>query len=136
VSGRPPGLVRRSLRVWDADGCVPAADVLCLREGRFAARVSWRDYDGNRGSGEGVPLAGNDGSGLFRFFGADNVELTLKLLEGCAVNGHWWTFLSSSSTVEYEVEVTDTRTGTTRTYGNALGRHPALEADVEAFECP
>ena len=136
VGGRPPGLLRRALRVWDADGCVPGDDMLCLRDGRFAASASWRDYDGNRGSGQAVSLPGNDGSGLFRFFGADNVELTLKLLDGCAVNGHWWVFLSSSSTVEYEVVVSDARSGTTRTYGNELGRRPSLVADVEGFECP
>jgi hypothetical protein len=130
------GLVHRAMRVWDADGCVPSPTRLCLRDGRFAVSVVWHDFSGHTGSGHATPLPGNEGSGLVWFFGADNTELTLKLLDGCGLNGHWWTFVSSSSTVEYSVTVTDTKTGRERRYDHAPGIAAPLVEDVEAFPCP
>jgi hypothetical protein len=80
---------------------------------------------------------GNDGSGLFWFFGRENAELTLKVLDGCGVNQHWWVFLASGSSAEYVVTVTDTRTGAQRTYSNPLGVQAPLATDLDAFAtCP
>ena len=50
-------------------------------------------------------------------------------------NQRWWAFVASSSTIEYEVTVTDTRSGATRTYTNELGHVPELLADTGAFSC-
>lgn len=132
---RAPSLQRRPLRVWDAGGCVPAEDRLCLRGGRFRVSAQWRAFDGSTGFAHGLPLPGNDGSGLLWFFAPDNDELTVKILAACSFNGHWWAFLSSASTVEYAVAVTDTATGATRTYRNPLGKVPELIADTGAFPC-
>ena len=127
---------RLPLRVWDAAGCVPADDRLCLQHGRFRVSARWRAFDGSTGSAHAAPLEGDEGSGLLWFFAPDNTELTVKVLDGCGVNQRWWAFVASSSTVEYEVTVTDTKTGATRTYTNALGQVPELLADTGAFVCP
>jgi hypothetical protein len=127
---------RLPLRVWDAAGCVPADERLCLRHGRFQVSARWRTFDGTTGSAHAAPLDGDEGSGLLWFFAPDNTELTVKVIEGCPVNQRWWAFVASSSTVEYEVTVTDTRSGATRTYTNALGQVPELLADTGAFPCP
>ncbi len=59
------------------------------------------------------------------------------MLDACGVNGRFWVFVSSGSTVEYEVVVTDTATGQQRTYDNDLGEIPELIADTSAFAtCP
>lgn len=129
-------LTRLPLRVWDAAGCVPADERLCLQHGRFQVSARWRTFDGTTGSAHAAPLDGDEGSGLLWFFAPDNTELTVKVVEGCPVNQRWWAFVSSSSTVEYEVTVTDTRSGATRTYTNALGQVPELLADTGAFPCP
>ena len=131
-----PALRRLPLHVWAADGCVPSAESLCLDDGRFRLHASWRAFDGSTGLAHAVPLAANDGSGLFWFFGPDNTELTVKVLDGCGLDGSWWVFVASSSTVEYRLTVTDTRTGASRSYDNALGHLPELIADTGAFDCP
>jgi hypothetical protein len=125
-----------TLRVWDADGCVPSDTTLCLHDGRFAVTARWRAFDGTSGAGHAAPLAGNEETGLLWFFGPDNSELTVKVLAGCPVNQRWWTFVSGSSTVEYDVEVTDTRTGARHGDHNPLGHQPSLAANTDAFVCP
>lgn len=131
-----PALRRLPLRVWDAAGCVPSDGSLCLHDGRFRLSATWRAFDGSTGSAHAASIAGNDGSGLLWFFGADNAELTVKVLDACGVDGDWWVFLASASTVEYTLTATDTKTGAVRTYHNELGQVPALIADTDAFDCP
>jgi len=128
---------RGQLTVYPADGCVPSATELCLNDDRFRLAVTWRDFEGKEGEGTAVPLAGRDDTGMFWFFKEDNVELTVKVLNGCGVNGHYWVFVSPGSTVEWELTVTDTLRDRTRTYGNALGDVPPLIPDTAAFAtCP
>jgi hypothetical protein len=55
------------------------------------------------------PMRLTDESGAFWFFGRDNVELTVKILDGTPVNGHWWVFIASMTNVPYEVEIADNR---------------------------
>jgi hypothetical protein len=128
-------LLRRSLRVWRAEGCLPGQESLCLHRGRFRLTGTWRAFDGSVGTANAAPLVGNEGSGQLWFFAATNAELTAKVLDGCAVNGRWWAFLSSASTVEYEITITDTKSGASRTYRNELGQVPRLVADTGAFSC-
>jgi len=131
-----PRLVRSELHVLRPAGCTPDDQTLCVHDGRFRVTATWRDFAGRTGAAHAAPLAGNDGSGLLWFFGADNAELTVKVIDACTISQRWWTFVSSSSTVEYTLTVTDTATGTTRTYTNPLGQVPRLVADTGAFACP
>lgn len=134
--GEEGRLVRSELHVLRPAGCVPGDETLCLHDGRFRVTATWRDFAGRTGVAHAAPLAGNDGSGLLWFFGPDNTELTVKVLDACTISQRWWTFVSSSSTVEYTLTVTDTATGATRTYSNPLGQVPRLVADTAAFGCP
>jgi len=139
LTARPnqvPALTRGSLRVRDAQGCLPDDETLCLHAGRFRLSATWRDFAERTGTAHPRALPANDGSGLLWFFGPDNTELTVKVLDACAISGRWWTFVSSSSTVEYTLTVTDTATGVTRSYRNPLGEVPRLIADTDAFGCP
>jgi hypothetical protein len=122
-------------RRFPAAGCAAGAEVLCLGAGnRFEARVSWRNpYNGDTGTGKAVPLTGD--TGAFWFFSADNLELMIKVLDGRAINGSFWVFYGSLSNVEYTVTVTDTTTGTVKTYHNAP-LQLASRADVDAFPAP
>jgi hypothetical protein len=132
----PEPVVRQRVRVWDAARCVPSEAALCLQGGRFRVQAHWEDFQGRSGEGTALPTAFAD-TGLFWFFDPDNVELTIKVLNGCGVTGHFWVFVASGSTVEYEVVVTDTANGQQRTYGNALGVVPELVPDTSAFAtCP
>jgi hypothetical protein len=109
---------------------------LSLDGGRFEARVTWKDFAGNTGAGTVVPVTSPD-SGLFWFFHPDNWELMVKVLDGCASNGHHWVFAAATTNVEYVLTVTDTWTRKTRTYENPLGRTSPAITDTAAFpDCP
>ena len=127
-------LHRETLTVYDADGCVPSDTALCLH-GRFRVEVNWKDFQGQTSKGHAIPLDRRDDSGLFWYFQEENIELTVKVLNGCGLGGHWWVFLSSGSTVEYTVTVTDTLTDRKKTYTNQSGEAAPLRADTSAFSC-
>jgi hypothetical protein len=129
-------LAKGQLRVRDATRCFPADERLCLHDGRFAVTGHWRAFDGSTGPIHASPLPGSDEAGTFWFFAPDNTELTVKVLDGCVPSAHWWVFVSSASTVEYEVVVTDTTSGHVKTYRNELGQRPSLLADTAYEVCP
>lgn len=110
--------------------CTSAAGRLCLSGGRFGVEVVWKDARGGQGAGRAVPLSGD--TGYFWFFEEDNIELVIKVLDGRALNGHWWVFYGALSDVEYTITVTDTVTGQSRTYVNPAGQL-ASRADTTAF---
>ncbi|HEX3126613.1 MAG TPA: hypothetical protein VH394_04725 [Thermoanaerobaculia bacterium] len=112
--------------------CVPTPNVLCLGGARFQVEVSWKDFQGNVGKGTVVQGA-SDSSGLFWFFDPGNWELLVKVLDGCAVNGHHWVFSAATTTVEYTLKVTDTRTGEVATWTNPLGRSSPAVTDTNAL---
>ncbi len=112
--------------------CAPDARTLCLAgEDRFAARVDWRDFQGNRGDGV-AGADGGDGWGTFWFFTPGNTELVVKVLDGRSINLHHWLFYASLSNVEYTLEVLDTLSGIRRLYHNPA-RHFASRGDTAAF---
>jgi hypothetical protein len=113
--------------------CHGLATSLCLGPGRFSVTVSWREpRSGQSGSGQAAQLS-PDG-GYFWFFAPDGVELAVKVLDGTAVNGHFWVFYASLTDVEFDLTVTDdlSPTQTSRTYHNPA-YHLASAADVTAF---
>jgi ELWxxDGT repeat protein len=110
--------------------CVPAAGRLCLGNGRFAVEASWQDFASHTGTGTAVGLTGD--TGYFWFFDPTNVEAVLKVLDGTAVNGHFWVYYGALSNVQYTLTVTDTMTGHVKTYQNPLGRF-ASAGDTLAF---
>jgi hypothetical protein len=125
--------------------CAPDADTMCLQGGRFKVEVTWRDQDGNTGSGM-VTECGSDDSGIFYFFREDNWEMLFKVLNGCSVNDHYWVFFAATTNVEFTTRVTDTLTGFVKTYGksgeeieynNPLGQPANAVTDTTAFAtCP
>ena len=120
-----------------AGTCLPDTTTRCLQNSRYAAEVEWRTANGAAGAGI-VVHAGTNDSGLFRFFGASNWEVLIKVLDGCALNGHMWVFGASTTDLGYSIEVTDTVTETVRKYGNEPGKPAPAIADSEAFAavCP
>jgi predicted esterase len=115
-----------------AASCVPSATRLCLGDGRFQVEIAWRDFAGTTGVGSVVPVGAGD-SGLFWFFAPDNWEMLVKVLDGCALNGHHWVFAAATTTVEHTLTVTDTLTGETAVYHNPLGRPSATITDTGAL---
>ncbi len=124
----PDTIVRTSRAT--AASCSPSATRLCLQGGRFAVEARWKDFQGKTGTGQAVPLSGD--TGYFWFFGPDNVEVVLKVLDGRPLNNKFWAFYGALSSVEYTLTVTDTETGKVKTYTNPSGRLASV-ADTAAF---
>ncbi|MCP3961706.1 MAG: ricin-type beta-trefoil lectin domain protein [bacterium] len=114
------------------EACSRDSRGLCLNRDRFRVDVDWRDYQGNTGSGRAVS-AGSDESGLLWFFSADNWELLVKVLDGCALNDRFWVFAAGTTDVEYTLRVTDTAVGAIREYSNSLGTASPAITDADAF---
>lgn len=115
--------------------CLPDDHTLCLNRGRFRVRARFAAgvLAGTAGAG---PVA-SDESGLFWFFTPGNWELALKVLDGCAANGHYWVFFAALTRVEHSVTVTDTWTGRTKVYWSAAGVPGPPVADSQALAvCP
>jgi len=81
-----------------------------------------------------VPLTGD--TGYFWFFDSANIELVVKVLDGCPVNEHHWVFAGGLTNVEVELRVTDTLTGDVQDYTNAAGSPFQPIQDSSAFFCP
>jgi len=115
--------------------CVADAQTLCVA-GRFRARAEWKAPDGRAGVASVLPVPSGN-SGLLWFVSPDSLELLVKVLDGCAANGHQWVFVGSATNLQYVLTVTDTRTGQVRVYFNPQGVSPRAVTDTYAFEgCP
>ncbi len=70
---------------------------------RFAVDITWIDAAGVQHTA--MPIALSDDSGYFWFFARDNVEVTVKMLDGRALNGWFWFFAASMTDLPYRIEV-------------------------------
>lgn len=115
------------------NGACEADDrTLCLEDGRFAVRARWETADG-AGDATAWPLTAD--TGLYWFFGPNNVEMVIKVLDGCGFNGHRWVFAGGLTDVAVTMTVTDSETGKVRTYENPGGTPFQPIQDIEAFPC-
>ena len=110
-------------------------EALPLVNGRFEARVRWTNFAGQEGDGLTAPLS-SDNSGLFFFFSPNNWEMLVKVLNGCAINGHYWMLAAATTDVGYELTLRDTTgAGAGKTYRNPVGRAAPAQIDLQAFSC-
>ena len=110
----------RSIGRPSASGCQAGAGFLCLGGGRFQVNANWTRSDGTTGAGTAVKLT--DDSGYFWFFDPANIEMVVKVLNGCALNNRYWVFASGMTNVGVGITVLDTKTGLTKGYINPLNR--------------
>ena len=119
----------------DFTACVVNETTICILEDRFQVRVFFEDPTGNSGfanAGEFTPE-----SGFFTFFTADNVEILVKAIDACGPFDRFWIFAAGLTDVLVRIEVTDTETGTLKTYNNAQGVPFKPVLDIDAFAtCP
>ncbi|MFN7961073.1 MAG: hypothetical protein U0002_07355 [Thermoanaerobaculia bacterium] len=110
--------------------CTPSQTRLCLADGMFFVEVDWQDFNG--GSGTGRPVPATASGGYFTFFDPNNIELAVKLLDGTSLNGHYWVFYASLTSVEFTLRVRDAAGNVVATYHNPSGNMASV-ADVQAF---
>ncbi len=114
--------------------CTANGTTLCLNGGRFSVQAQWTTGDGTSGAGQAVALTGD--TGYFWFFTQNNVELVVKVVDGCVFNASHWVFAGGLTDVAVVLTITDTQTGTTRVYQNPQGTPFQPIQDTGAFTCP
>jgi CSLREA domain-containing protein len=126
-----PGGPRCDIGAFEAtSACVAGGNTLCLQEGRFKVTATWAT---GAASGQAGAVTLTSDTGYFWFFDPANVEVTVKVLNGCPVNNRFWVFLSGLTNVRVDVTVTDTQTGQIKTYTNPNGRVFRAQLDTTAF---
>lgn len=148
---RPSGQIcQRGFQCYD---CVTFAEVRCpdfptptpqptaapgeegavsLQGGRFKLVLE----HGGPGAGRratGVRLT--DNTAYFWFFTPDNVELTVKVLDGRGITGSWWVFYAAMTDVQWSLLVEDTVQRRAKFYVGAPGRQSSGN-DTGAFPAP
>jgi hypothetical protein len=116
--------------------CTANATTLCVSDTRFLVSVKWIDHDGN--AGIGTVVTSNSDSGVFWFFGSNNWELLVKVLDACVVPfNRKWFFSAATTDVHYQAIVTDVRSGVTKRYFNWQSVSAPAVTDTDAFAtCP
>jgi hypothetical protein len=112
----------------------PPREKLLLGGGRFEVGVVWEDFLGTRQAATPVVMTGD--TGYFWFFDPANVELVVKVLDGCGVNGQYWVFASGLTNVRVELEVFDKAGQRAFSRVNPLGTPFAPIQETYAFPCP
>lgn len=102
-----------------AAACKKDKNTLCLLNNRFQFRVDWRNPgNGTSGVGGAVPISGV--TGAFYFTDSSNLELMAKVIDyGDRID----IFYGTLSDLEYTITVTDTKTGSVKTYHNPAGNY-------------
>lgn len=123
----------RSVTVSPPTGsCVANGQTLCLVNNRFRITLSWVDPSGSSMAGNVVSGDGFASAGFFWFFTSTNLEVGVKILDGTAVNGKFWLYHGAITDLQYTLNVTDTVTGTSKSYSKAAGSLCG-GGDVNAF---
>lgn len=111
--------------------CIPTAETLCLNNGRFRVGMTFDTTLPSSGNGRAVKLT--DETGYFWFFDASNVEVVVKVIDGCTYNDRFWFFAGGLTNVHAVITVEDTSNGTTRSYTNLQGKAFEPIQDTAAF---
>lgn len=74
-------------------------------------------------------------SAILYFFERSNAEVLIKLLDGCAINGHRWAFVAPVTTLAFNLSIVPPGGGKAWTHENRLDQTAAAKSDIEAFAC-
>ncbi len=107
-------------------------DALCFGGGRFQVTAFWTDPS-SADQHAAIPVSLTGDSGYFWFFDPANIELTVKVLDACSVNGHEWIFAAGMTNLAVEIQVTDQLTGAVVTYSNPAGTAFEPVQDTKTF---
>lgn len=116
-----------------AGTCVPSDTTMCKLNDRYQINVSWKDFNGNTGSGHVVASCRSDQSDSAYFFSPDNTETQFKMVDGCKSNDRTWFFSAATTNVKYDLFVTHVPSGTVYAVHNQLGVKSPATADAGAF---
>lgn len=125
-------------------GCAASGGVadsntsLSLNGGRFCVSVTWTDSAGTVHTAYPVQFR-SDSSAGFWFSDSNTWEVQVKVLDACKINHHFWTMVSGTTHLDYQVNIEDSSPQSTaprRSYHSRVGSGRSM-FDTQAFDgCP
>ena len=112
--------------------CTPTTALLRL-DGDYEISMCYRTPGGEEGQAKSAPWSGE--SAILWFFNRSNAEVLVKVLNGCANNGHRWIFVAPVTTLEFNLWVTGPDDGPPWTHTNRQGETAVTKSDLMAFPC-
>jgi hypothetical protein len=119
---------------YEGSTCAATTGVVCLNQNRFRVDVQWTAAP--LGSGFGTLRSFDAGAGdsaHASFFAPTNVEVVVKVLDGCSYNDRFWVFVAGLTDVLVKLRIRDTHTGETWQYENPAGTPFPPVQDIGAF---
>ena len=110
--------------------CIADATTVCLGGGRLEVIVEFQTSSSDQNRAQAVPITPE--STAFWFFEPDNLEVVVKVVDGCVVNSRAWVFTTGLTDVDVNVIVTDTQTGASKSYVSSAGAFRPI-FDTSAF---
>lgn len=114
----------------DTSPCLGSATTVCLQGGRFEVSATFATPGA---SGTARPVKITADTGYLWFFADTNVEVVVKLIDGCGLNQRFWLFAGGLTDVAVTLRVRDSWTGTIKSYNNSQGTAFAPIQDTGAF---
>ena len=112
--------------------CTPTTTALQF-DGGYEVSMCYVTPGGEEGQAKAGVWASSQ-SGILWFFDRVNAEVLVKVLDGCANNGHRWVFVAPVTTLDFTLWVTGPD-GSRWTHGNRQGETAATKSDLTAFPC-
>jgi len=133
----PAGAAAGSAGAGEWPDCVPSAPLVTFDGGVTVSMCFEHEREGAIERADALDFGlGNGKSALLYFFERDNAEVLVKVLDGCAINGHRWVFVAPVTTLAFNLRVDDPASGRSWTHGNPRGGGTAATAsDLAAFPC-
>ena len=115
-----------------ATNCTPSGPALTL-SGGYTVSMCYETSAGAVGQARDWGLDSSQ-SALLYFFDRNNVEVLIKVLDGCGVNGHRWVFVAPVTDLAFNLHV-ESPAGERWTHRNRLGQTADAAGDTSAFPC-
>jgi hypothetical protein len=112
--------------------CAPDAVTLCLLENRFAVTLTNRSSGGHKPASVG---ARGIQAGTFGLYAPDYWDVLVNIGENCRATKTFIVTYVSMNTDPYDLTVTDTTTGITKTFSATNGPRRAATYDNTTFHC-
>lgn len=117
--------------VYSGRTCSQTGAVLCLQDQRFRVTARYQTPGGVRGYAGVRPLSSD--SAYLWFFSSANLELVLKVLDGCGFNDRFWVYAAGLTNLGVELRIADTWTDATWSFDNPVNDAFPPRQDIEAF---
>lgn len=102
-------------------------------DGGYSVSMCYRTPDGTAGQARSGIWASSQ-AGLLWFFDRENAEVLVKVLNGCAYNGHRWVYVAPVTDLEFNLWVTGPN-GQRWIHSNTQGTTASTRSDTRAFQC-